>query len=67
MIAGLFKHTRNWLDHAFSLAPDTQPLEVAPRISVPTLIVWSEASHDWLITHTTEFADAVSRFDLELN
>ncbi len=92
MLAGLIKHPRNWLDHAFKLAADTQPLEVAPQIAVPTLLAWGRrdhtfppecaerfhaaipnsriawhpASHDWLITHPADFADAVVRFAREL-
>ncbi len=92
LIANLLRHPRNWLYHAFHLAADTEPLEVAPRITAPTLIAWgrrdhtvppacaerfraaipgsriawSEGSHDWLITHPAEFADAVADFALGL-
>lgn len=92
MIGGLWRHTRNWLGHAFRLAADTEPLEVAPRIAAPTLLAWgrrdhtfppecaerfhaaipdsrivlSEASHDWLITHPRDLADAVAAFAREL-
>lgn len=87
-IANLLRHPRNWLYHAFSLAADPEPLEVAPRIVAPTLIAWGrrdhtfppacaerfhaaipdsriawcDASHDWLITHPRELADAVAEF-----
>ncbi|AGA27751.1 alpha/beta fold hydrolase [Singulisphaera acidiphila] len=92
MIANLLRHPRNCLYHAFRLAADTEPLEVASRITAPTLlawgrrdhtfpphcaerfqatipdcrIIWSNASHDWLILHPREFADAVASFAREL-
>jgi pimeloyl-ACP methyl ester carboxylesterase len=44
-LAGLFRHPRNWLHHAFRLAPDPEPLEVAPRIAAPTLLAWGRRDH----------------------
>jgi pimeloyl-ACP methyl ester carboxylesterase len=92
LVANLLRHPRNCLYHAFRLAADTEPLEVAPRVAAPTLIawgrrdhtfppacaerlrsaipgsriVWSEGSHDWLITRPGEFTDAVAGFAREL-
>lgn len=88
LLVNLVRHCRNWLHHAFKLAADLEPLKVASRIQVPTLvawgqrdhtfppdcaerlqraipdsrIAWSPASHDWLITHPSEFAEAVAAF-----
>lgn len=45
MVMDLWKHTRNFLDHAFVLASQTQPLDVSPRIKVPTLIAWGRRDH----------------------
>jgi pimeloyl-ACP methyl ester carboxylesterase len=44
-IAGLFHHPRNWLYHAFYLAAEDEPLEVAPRIEAPTLLAWGRRDH----------------------
>ncbi len=44
-LAGLFRHPRNWLYHAFYLAPEDEPLEVAPRITAPTLLAWGRRDH----------------------
>jgi len=92
IIANLFRHTRSVLHHAFKLAVDPLPLEMAPQVGAPTLIawgrrdhtfppdcaerlqqaipdsriVWSDASHDWIITHPRAFADAVVQFKGEL-
>lgn len=44
-LAGLFRHPRNWLYHAFRLAPEDEPLEVAPRITAPTLLAWGRRDH----------------------
>lgn len=92
ILANLVRHPRNCLYHAFWLAADHEPLEVAPQIAAPTLlawgrrdhtfpphcaerfqasipdsrIFWSDASHDWLILHPREFADAVAAFAHEL-
>jgi pimeloyl-ACP methyl ester carboxylesterase len=45
LVANLLRHPRNWLYHAFHLAADTEPLEVAPRITAPTLIAWGRRDH----------------------
>ena len=44
-LAGLFRHPRNWLYHAFRLAAEDEPLEVAPRIKAPTLLAWGRRDH----------------------
>lgn len=44
-LAGLFRHPRNWLYHAFRLAADTEPLDIAPRIAAPTLLAWGRRDH----------------------
>ncbi len=44
-MAGLFHHPRNWLYHAFCLAAEDEPLEVAPRITAPTLLAWGRRDH----------------------
>lgn len=44
-IAGLVRHPRNWLYHAFRLAADDEPLKVAPRIAAPTLLAWGRRDH----------------------
>jgi pimeloyl-ACP methyl ester carboxylesterase len=45
ILANLLRHARNWLYHAFVLAADTGPLDVAPRIAVPTLLAWGRRDH----------------------
>ena len=45
LVANLLRHPRNWLYHAFHLAADTEPLDIAPRITAPTLIAWGRRDH----------------------
>ena len=45
LLANLLRHPRNWLYHAFHLAADTEPLEVASQITAPTLIAWGRRDH----------------------
>ena len=59
LLANLLRHPRNWLYHAFRLAADTEPWEVAPRIAAPTLIAWGVRDHTFPPQCAERFRDAI--------
>jgi pimeloyl-ACP methyl ester carboxylesterase len=59
LVANLLRHTRNSLYHAFTLAADTEPLEVAPRIAAPTLIAWGRRDHTFPLDCAERFRAAI--------
>jgi pimeloyl-ACP methyl ester carboxylesterase len=56
-LGNLVRHPINWVDHALRLASSTEPLEVAHRVAVPTLIAWGKKDH----TFPPECAERLDR------
>jgi pimeloyl-ACP methyl ester carboxylesterase len=61
VVANLFRHPRNWLYHAFRLAADIEPLELAPRIKAPVLLAWGRRDHTFPPDCAQRFHAAIPR------
>ena len=61
LVANLLRHPRNWLYHAFRLAADTEPLEIAPRIQAPALLAWGRRDHTFPPACAERFQAAIPR------